>query len=142
MQAAQAAIQARNQARANLAAAAVPPAMIQAATNLDAAADAVFAAMQSIGVAKDQIPTFVSLAGTFGFTPFTNYARRKGNDEWFAETYALYLTDPNRLSQMNRSIFLWFEAGMPMDPSWRPAPWCPSSCCASARGCSSTRCTD
>jgi hypothetical protein len=122
LQAAQAAVQARNQARANLAAAAVPPAMIQAATNLDAACDAVLAATQRIGVAQDQIPTFVALAGTFGFTPFTDYARREGNEEWFAETYALYLTDPSRLSQMNRSIFLWFEAGMPMDPTWRPPP--------------------
>ena len=122
LQAAQAAVQARNQARANLAAAAVPPAMIQAAANLDAAADAVLAATQRIGVAQDQIPTFVSLAGRFGFTPFTDYARREGNDEWFAETYALYLTDPSRLSQMNRRIFLWFEAGMPMDPTWSPAP--------------------
>ena len=122
LQAALAAIAARDMARANLAKAAVPQAMIQAATNLDAASDAVFAATQSIGVSEDQIPTFVSLAGTFGFTPFTDYARRKGNDEWFAETYALYLTDPNRLNQMNRSIFLWFEAGMPMNPTWRPPP--------------------
>jgi hypothetical protein len=122
LQAAQAAVQARDQARGNLAAAAVPAAMIQAATNIDAAADALLAATQLIGVAQDQIPTFVSLAGTFGFTTFTDYARREGNEEWFAETYALYLTDPNRLSQMNRSIFLWFEAGMPMNRSWRPAP--------------------
>ena len=122
LQAAQVAVQARNQARMNLAAAAVPPAMIRAATALDAAADAVLAAMQRIGVAQDQIPTFVALAHAFGFTPFTDYARREGNDEWFAETYALYLTDPNRLSQMNRSIFLWFEVGMPMNRNWRPAP--------------------
>lgn len=122
LQAAQAAVQARNLARANLAASAVPPAMIRAATNLDAAADALLAATQSLGVAQEQIPTFVALAGTFGFTPFTDYARREGNDEWFAETYALHLTDPNRLSQMNRRIFLWFEAGMPMNRAWRPAP--------------------
>jgi Domain of unknown function (DUF4157) len=122
LQAAQAAVRARDQARANLAAAGVPAAMVQAATNLDAAADATLAAVQSLGVAADQIPTFVSLAGTFAFTPFTDYARSGGPDEFFAETYALYLTDPSRLSAMNRSIFLWFEAGMPMDPTWRPPP--------------------
>ena len=122
IQAAQAAVQARDQARANLAASAVPAAMIAAANRLDAAQDVLLAASVSIGVAQDQIPTFISLAGTFGFTPFTDYARRGGDDEFFAESYALFLTDPNRLSQMNRSIFLWFEAGMPMNPGWRPAP--------------------
>jgi len=120
VQAAQAAVQARDAARANLAAAPVPPAMVAAATALDAAADALLAASQSIGVAQDQIPTFISLAATFGFTPFTDYARRGGDDEFFAESYALFLTDPGRLSQLNRSIFLWFETGMPMDPGWRP----------------------
>jgi hypothetical protein len=119
---AQAAVRVRDQARANLAAAAVPAAMVQAATNLDAAQDATLAAVQTLGVATDQVPTFVSLAGTFGFTPFTDYARSGGGDEFFAETYALFLTDPNRLSAMNRRIFLWFEAGMPMNPAWRPAP--------------------
>ncbi len=44
----------------------------------------------------------ILLAGTFGFTPFTDYARG-GDGEFFAETYALYLTDSNRLSAMNRS---------------------------------------
>jgi hypothetical protein len=96
--------------------------MVQAATNLDAAMDALLTATQSMGAAQAQIPTFIALAGTFGFTPFTDYARRAGNDEFFAETYALFLTDPSRLSAMNRSIFLWLEAGMPMDPNWRPPP--------------------
>ena len=122
LQAAQAAVVARNQARANLAAGGVPAAMVQAATNLDAAQDASLAATQSLGVSQDQIPIFISLAGTFGFTPFTDYARRGGNDEFFAETYTLYITDPNRLSAMNRRIFLWFEVGMPMNPGWRPPP--------------------
>jgi hypothetical protein len=122
LQAAQAAVAARDQARANLAAAGVPAAMVQAATNLDTATDALLAANQSIGLAQDQIPTFVALAATFGFTPFTDYARRGGADEFFAEAYALFLTDPSRLSAMNRSIFLWFEAGLPMNPGWRPPP--------------------
>lgn len=122
LQAAQAAVTARNQARAALAAAGVPAAMVQAATALDAAMDALLTATQSIGAAQDQIPTFIALAGRFGFTPFTDYAQSGGNDEFFAETYALYLTDPDRLSAMNRSIFLWFEAGMPMDPTWSPPP--------------------
>lgn len=122
LQAAQAAVQARNQARAGLAAANLPQGVVQAASNLDAANDALLAASQQIVAAQAQIPTFVALAGRFGFRPFTDYARRGGNDEWFAETYALYLTDPTRLHQMNRNIFLWFEAGMPMDPNWNPAP--------------------
>jgi hypothetical protein len=122
LQTAQNAVQTRNQARATLAAAAVPAAMVQAATAFDAAADALLAATQSAGVAQDQIPTFVSLAGTFGFRPFTDYARTEGPSEFFAETYALFLTDPIRLSAMNRSIFLWFEAGMPMSATWRPPP--------------------
>lgn len=120
LQAAQAAVVARDQARANLAAGGVPAAMVQAATDMDTAIDAVLAATQSLGVAQDQIPTFISLAGTFSFTPFTDYARRGGDSEFFAETYTLYLTDPNRLSAMNRNIFLWFEAGMPMNTGWRP----------------------
>jgi hypothetical protein len=122
LQAAQAAVTARDQARTALAAGGVPAAMVQAATAMDAALDALLTATQSIGAAQDQIPTFIALAGTFGFTPFTDYARSGGNDEFFAEAYALYLTDPDRLSAMNRSIFLWFEAGMPMDPAWRPPP--------------------
>jgi Domain of unknown function (DUF4157) len=120
--AAQAAVQARDTARANLAASAAPATMIAAANRLDAAQDALLAATQSLGVAQDQIPTFISLAATFGFTPFTDYARTGGDDEFFAESYALFLTDPNRLSQMNRKIFLWFEAGMPMNAGWRPPP--------------------
>jgi hypothetical protein len=74
-----------------------------------------------LAVAHDQVPIFVSLATRFGFHRFTDYARTGATDEeWFAETYALHLTDPNRLNQMNRSIFLWFEARMPMDRSWNP----------------------
>ena len=74
-----------------------------------------------LAAAQDQVPIFVSLAGTFGFHRFTEYSRTGAdNGEWFAETYALHLSDPNRLLQMNRSMFLWFEAGMPMSRTWRP----------------------
>lgn len=119
LQAAQAAVQARNAARAGLAAAGLPAAVVRAAANLDAANDALLAASQQIVAARDQIPIFVALANRFGFFAFTDYART-GQDEWFAETYALFLTDPNRLSQMNRNMFLWFQAGMPMDRNWNP----------------------
>jgi hypothetical protein len=95
---------------------------VQAAARIDAAQDALLAASLSLGAAQDQIPTFIGLAKTFGFTPFTDYARRKGDDDFFAETYALFITDPNRLSGMNRSMFLWFDAGMPMNRNWRPPP--------------------
>jgi hypothetical protein len=119
--AAQNAIAARNAARGGLNAAAFPANVLNAATNLDASTDALLTAVQQLAAAQDQVPIFVALAGQFGFHRFTRYARIGATDEeWFAETYALYLTDPHRLLQMNRSIFAWFEAGMPMDRTWRP----------------------
>jgi hypothetical protein len=121
--AAQMAVQARD--GANLAAAPMPAAMIQGAAAFDAASGALRAATLSAGAAQDQIPTFASLAATIGFTPFTDHARREGDPEFFAESSALFLSDPtapDRMKRMNRSIFLWFQAGMPMDPSWRPPP--------------------
>jgi hypothetical protein len=72
--------------------------------------------------AQDQIPIFVSLATRFGFQKFTDYARSGSDSEWFAETFALYVNDPNRLNQMSRSLFLWFQAGMPQDRNWAPPP--------------------
>lgn len=120
IQAATTANAARDQARADMATGGIPATLVQAAQARDTASDARLAASVSLGAAQDQIPTFVSLARTFGFTAFTDYARRGGDGEFFAETYALYIGDPNRLSLMNRSIFLWFEAGMPMNAAWRP----------------------
>ena len=122
LQAAQAAVQARQQAHPGLGAAGLPQGLVQAAANLGVANDGLLTASMQVAAAQEQIPIFVSLANRFGFHSFTDYARRGGNDEWFAETYSLYLTDPNRLNQMNRNIFLWFEAGMPMDRNWNPNP--------------------
>lgn len=121
--AARVAIQTRNQARLNMAANGLPAAMTAAAQALDASMDALLAASQAAGQAARQIPIFAALAARFGFGKFTDYARRSaGDDEWFAETYALFLTDPDRLNQMSRRMFQWFDAGMPMDPNWNPAP--------------------
>jgi hypothetical protein len=111
-----AAITARNTARAALAPAGVPAAMVAAAAALDAANDAMLAA-------GDQVPTFVALATRFGFNRFTDYAQRQANDEdWFAETHALFVTDPDRLFGMSRAMFIWFQQGMPMNPAWNPPP--------------------
>ncbi len=121
--AAQAAVQARDRARANMTTVGVPAGVVAAALALDSAMDALLAASQATGAAKQQLPIFSSLAARFGFQKFTDYARRSvGDDEWFAETYALFVTDPDRLNQMSRNLFLWFSAGMPMDPNWNPPP--------------------
>jgi hypothetical protein len=120
--AARAAITARNTARAALTTAGLPANLIAAAARLDTARDALLAASQQTSAANDQIPIFVSLANRFGFHKFTDYARREGDAEWFAETFALFITDPNRLNQMSRSLFLWFQAGMPQDRNWAPPP--------------------
>lgn len=118
--AARTAVAARDTARAGLATAGVPAALQAAAARLDAARDALLAASLQSSAASDQIPIFVSLANRFGFHKFTDYARREGDGEWFAETFALFIADPDRLNQMNRSLFLWFQAGMPQDRNWTP----------------------
>ena len=120
IQAATTANTARDQARADMTAGGITATFVQAAEARDAASDALLAASVSLGTAQDQIPTFISLAHTFSFTAFTDYARRGGDGEFFAETYALYIGDPNRLSLMNRRIFLWFEAGMPVNEARQP----------------------
>lgn len=97
-----------------------PPGRVQAATNRDRIADRLYQASKRLRRAKNQNNIFIQLANRFGFHQFTNYARTGDPEEWFAETYALYITDPDRLNEMNRSIFLWFEAGMPFDASWNP----------------------
>jgi hypothetical protein len=113
LQAAQAAVQTRNQSRAALQAANVPQLLIARGTALDDASDALLAA-------SDRNPIFNSIATRFGFHRFTHYAATGGEKEWFTETFALFINDPNRLLQMNRSVFLWFQAGMPMDRNWNP----------------------
>jgi hypothetical protein len=117
--AAQAAKATRDARLADLGAAGVPQAVVAGAQAMAAAADSSLAASQAVIAAGQQIPTFVALAGRFGFQAFTAYGRT-ANEEWFAETYALYRNDPNRLNEMNRSMFLWFEAGRQMDPAWSP----------------------
>ncbi len=67
-----------------------------------------------------QVPIFAKLATRFGFHPFTDYARKGGEGEWFAETYSLWVTDPDRLNTMSPKLFQWFQAGMPQDENWQP----------------------
>jgi hypothetical protein len=120
--AARAAVQARDQARQSMTANGVPGPMVAAASRIDAASDALLAASQAVTVAAQQVPIFVALAGRFGLDRFTDYARRESDDEWFAETYALFVTDPDLLNQKSRRMFQWFQAGMPMDANWNPPP--------------------
>lgn len=86
---------------------------------MGAALDAMVAGSEQMASAAAQIPTFSRLAQRFGFVPFTSYGAT-APDEFFAESYALFVNDPNRLSALNRRIFQWFAAGMPMDPTWNP----------------------
>jgi hypothetical protein len=109
----------RDQRLQGMQTAGIPQNFIQAATAVGAAIDALFTASESIDAAADQIPIFAHLANRFGFHRITSYAA-SGDDEWFAETYALFLNDPNRLNQLNRRMFQWFEASMPMDRNWNP----------------------
>jgi len=120
--AARTAIAARDAARNALTTAGIPVDLVAAATRLDAAEDGLLAASQLASAANDQIPIFVALATRFGFSKFTDYARQGGDPEWFAETFALFHTDPDRLNQMSRPLFLWFRAGMPQDRAWVPPP--------------------
>ena len=115
LRAARGAVVARDVAHKRLAAN-VAPAAIQAAADVNAAYDSAFAASQTT------VSTFVELAARFGFWPFTEYARRAGPTEWLAETFALFVLHPTRLSLMSRAIFRWIEAGMPRDPNFKPAP--------------------
>lgn len=107
------AVTARNTARAAMATAGVPAAILTRAAALDAANDALMAAV-------DQAPNFVAVANRVGFHRFTDYAARQSDEEWFAETHALYVTDPRRLASMSRGMFAWFQAGMPNDATWTP----------------------
>ena len=100
-----------------------PPYRLTAATTRDTAADNLFTASRQLRNATQHNDTFIFFANLFNFHQFTNYAATGSVNEWFAESYALYIADPNRLNEMNRNMFLWFEAGMPFDRSWRPAGW-------------------
>jgi hypothetical protein len=117
--AAQAAAAVRDQRVQAMTAAGVPPPFVRAAQAVSSALDAMLQASRDLLSSQQQIPTFMSLANRFGFRPFTDYGGT-GNDEFFAESYALFTNDPNRLSAMNRRIFQWFQAGMPMDAAWNP----------------------
>jgi hypothetical protein len=123
LKAAQTALAAEQAARAALDASALPAPVIAAVDAVSDTLPAILAAPQKLQPANQQNDIFISIATRFGFYRFTDYARRRGRaNDWFAETYALFVTDPNRLNQMNRNLFLWFQAGMPLDPSWNPPP--------------------
>jgi len=120
LQTAQTALASEQTARAALDASAVPQGIITAADAVSDALPPTLASSQQLQTAGQQNSIFISLATRFGFFRFTDYANRGGANDWFAETYALYVTDPNRLNQMNRRMFLWFQAGMPLDANWNP----------------------
>lgn len=118
----EAAIRASAVKRVGLGKVGAPQKMRAAAAETEAAVEARLQAWQQFVADDRQIPIFATLANRFGFHPFTNYARSGGEGEWFAETYSLYVTDPDRLNAMSPKLFLWFQAGMPMDPQWQPPP--------------------
>jgi len=118
--AAEAALQASADKRKQLDKVGIPLKMRKAAADFEAALGEQIKARQQLIAHDRQIPIFATLAKRFGFHPFTDYARSGGEGEWFAETYSLYVTDPDRLNTLSPRLFLWFEAGMPMDPQWEP----------------------
>jgi hypothetical protein len=45
-----------------------------------------------------------------GIQPFTSYAVREPETEFFAEAFYLYHTDPEWLKSSHPKVFDWFEA--------------------------------
>jgi hypothetical protein len=110
---------ARDTERAAYLGSAVSPAVTAAVTEVDAAGDALLAASIHLRAANEQVSVFRAIADRFGFSPITRYAAT-GDDEFFAESFALYVADPDRLNAMNPRMYQWFAAGMPFDASWSP----------------------
>jgi hypothetical protein len=116
---ARAAAATREERRGAMADAGVAQGVVDAAAEVGAALDEQLAASEALMASQQQVQVFAALARRFGFRPPTEYAATS-DDELFPETYSLFLNDPGRLSAMNRNIFLWFQAGMPMDAGWNP----------------------
>jgi hypothetical protein len=110
---------ARDTARAAYVGSNVSAAVVAAVTEVDAADDAVLAASIHLRAANEQVAVFRTIANRFGFSPITSYAA-SGDGEFFAEAFALYVSDPDRLNAMNPKMYRWFAAGMPFDPAWSP----------------------
>jgi hypothetical protein len=62
---------------------------------------------------------FASYATTTGFQPFTEYSRKDAG-EWFAETFAMFVTDPHRLWDHDWRILSWFTDGCPGPAGYQP----------------------
>jgi hypothetical protein len=62
---------------------------------------------------------FAAYARRVGFVPFTAYGQ-SSNKEFFAETYALYATDRERLWQLNWRMCAWMEDGYQNLDSYEP----------------------
>ena len=110
---------ARDTARTAYAGSAVSAAVVAAVTEVDAANDAMLASSIHLRAANEQVSVFRTIANRFGFSPITSYAAT-GDDEFFAESFALFVSDPDRLHVMNQRMYQWFAAGMPFDPAWSP----------------------
>lgn len=110
---------ARDTARAAYAGSAVSAAVVAAVTEVDAADDVLLAASIHLRAANEQVSVFRTIANRFGFSPITSYAAT-GDGEFFAESFALFVSDPDRLFAMNPRMSQWFAAGMPFDPAWSP----------------------
>jgi hypothetical protein len=110
---------ARDTARAAYSGSAVSAAVTAAVTEVDASGDALLAASIHLRAANEQVSVFRAIADRFGFSPITSYAAT-GDGEFFAESFALYVADPDRMNAMNPRMYQWFAAGMPFDASWSP----------------------
>ncbi|MFG1679067.1 hypothetical protein ACGFNP_02745 [Nonomuraea sp. NPDC049269] len=66
-----------------------------------------------------RLARFAAYARRVGFVPFTAYGQ-SSNKEFFAETYALYTTDRERLWQLNWRMCAWMEDGYPALGSYEP----------------------
>ncbi|GIH27201.1 hypothetical protein Aph01nite_55110 [Acrocarpospora phusangensis] len=64
---------------------------------------------------------FVRYAAAVEFTPFTDYGH-SSNEEFFAETLALFGSDRERLFELNWRVCRWLEDGYPGPTGYNPDP--------------------
>jgi hypothetical protein len=112
-----AAVAARKQARADLAkAAGKNPALADYAA-VDAAQDDWVAAVRALGHTRGRtrrLQKFVDLVNASGIVPLTAYARANWPfkpEEFYAETYSLWLTEPVFLKNNYPALFDFFDKG-------------------------------
>jgi len=114
---AQAAIDARNGKRENLTAATPDNPALAKYEAADLAQDKWLAAVRTLVQAAEQpkrVRLFVDFVTSKKIEPFTKYARENWPDkpeEFFAEAYSLWLTDPEYLKANAKALYYWFSNG-------------------------------